>query len=122
MSDSNAAEPLEPARAKFDFKSLNTLAVVSLASAVSGVGALMAIITGHISLAQIKSSGESGRSMAVIGLVLGYIGIFLGIIFVIGAVVSTALVFSDLSGLQTDKWGWIDSPWEYDGFMEHRGR
>lgn len=82
----------------------------------------MAVITGHISLAQIKSSGESGRSMALIGLVLGYIGILLGIIFVIGAVVSTALVFSDLSGLQTDKWGWIDSPWEYDGFMEHRGR
>jgi hypothetical protein len=121
MTDSTQIEP-KPERPKFDFASLNTLAVVSLASAVSGIASLMAVITGHIALAQIKKSGESGRTMAIIGLVLGYLGILFGIIFVVSGVVTTALVFSDLSGLQTDRWEWIDSYKGFDGFMEHRGR
>lgn len=122
MTDSNSVEPTKVEKAKFDFRSLNTLAVVSLASAVSGIGALMAIITGHIAMAQIKASGESGRTMALIGLILGYIGVFFGIILVISGVLTTALVFSEFSGLQPEKYGWFDSHWELDGFMEHRGR
>jgi len=61
------------APAKFDFTKLNTLAVVSLASAVSWVGAVAGVITGHIALAQIKRSGEKGRGMAIAGLVVGYL-------------------------------------------------
>ena len=119
MTDSNPIEP-KPARAKFDVTTLNTLAVVSLASALSGVASLMAIITGHIALAQLKTSGQSGRTLAIIGLVLGYIGLFFGIILVISGVFTTALVFSDLSGLQPDRWEWNDSHMGFDGF--HRDR
>ena len=63
----NEATPVATKR-HFDFTSLNTLAVVSLASAVTGFGALAGIITGHISLAQLKHSGQSGRGLAIAGL------------------------------------------------------
>lgn len=85
---------------KFDFTSLNTLAVVSLASGISVVGALIAVITGHISLAQIRKSGESGKALAITGTVLGYIHLVGWIIFSILAVVSSALFYSGFMGLQ----------------------
>jgi len=72
------------AKAHFDFTKLNTLAVVSLATAVTGFGALAAIVTGHISLAQIKKSDESGRPLALAGLILGYVGIALWVLGGIG--------------------------------------
>jgi len=120
MTDSNQVDQPKPAKARFDFTTLNTLAVVSLASALSAVASLMAIITGHIALAQIKGSGQSGRSLAIIGLVLGYIGLFFGIILVISGVFTTALVFSDLFGLQPDGWEWKDSHMGFDGFGRDR--
>jgi len=98
--DSVPAVEVVPQKQKFDFTSLNTLAVVSLASAISIVGALVAVITGHVSLAQIKKSGESGRALAITGLVLGYIHLVGWIIFSILAVVSSALIFSGFMGLQ----------------------
>lgn len=70
--------------AKFDFTKLNTLAVVSLASAVSWVGAVAGVITGHIALAQIKRSGEKGRGLAIAGLVVGYL-------YIAGAILWTIL-------------------------------
>lgn len=102
-------KPVEPeasvvtepkARSKFDFTSLNTLAVVSIASAVSGIGALIAVITGHVSLAQIKRSGESGRGLAIAGTVLGYLHLAGWIIFGILAVVASVLIDSGMIGLQ----------------------
>lgn len=57
---------------KFDLTKLNTLAVVSLATAVTGFGAVAGVITGHISLAQIKKTGEAGRPAALAGVVIGY--------------------------------------------------
>jgi len=71
------------AKNKFDFTKLNTLAVVSLASAISLFGAPAAVLSGHISLAQLKESKEKGRWMAITGLVLGYVGIALAVIFTI---------------------------------------
>jgi peptidyl-prolyl cis-trans isomerase B (cyclophilin B) len=47
--------------------------VVSIASAISWVGAVAGIITGHVALTQIKRSGERGRGLAITGLVLGYL-------------------------------------------------
>jgi hypothetical protein len=67
----NEATPVAPKK-HFDFTSLNTLSVVSLATAVTGFGALAGIITGHISLAQLKHSGQSGRALAIAGLAVGY--------------------------------------------------
>jgi len=57
---------------KFDFTKLNTLAVVSIASALTSIGAVAAIITGHVALTQIKKSGESGRGLALAGTIVGY--------------------------------------------------
>ena len=43
---------------KFDFTKLKTLAVVSIATALTSIGAVAAIITGHVALTQIKKSDE----------------------------------------------------------------
>jgi hypothetical protein len=47
------------------------------------VTGIPAIIMGHIARRRIKLSGEQGDGMALAGLILGYIGLVLGIIFVI---------------------------------------
>jgi uncharacterized protein with PQ loop repeat len=60
------------ANSKFNFNSLNTLAVVSLATALTSIGAVAAVITGHIALAQLKTDPKSGRALALAGLIVGY--------------------------------------------------
>lgn len=66
---------------KYDYKNLNSLAVVSLASAATGFGAVAAVITGHIALAQLKETNQKGRWMAITGLVLGYASIAFTLLF-----------------------------------------
>jgi hypothetical protein len=95
-----APEAAPTEKKKFDFTSLNTLAVVSLASGISVVGALVAVITGHISLAQIRKSGESGRSLAIVGTILGYLHLAGWIVFSLLAIASTALMYSGFMGLE----------------------
>lgn len=68
---------------KFNFNELNTLAVVSLASAVSLFGAPAAVISGHVALQQLKTSGQKGRWMALTGVVLGYVGIASALLFLV---------------------------------------
>lgn len=99
-SKSEATKDTLVQKAKFDFRSLNTLAVVSLASALTGIGAVMAIITGHIAQAQIRRSGENGKVLAVVGTVLGYVSIVSWIIFSILSVALIALVSEGMTGLQ----------------------
>lgn len=65
--------PAPPAAAK-----TNTLAIVSLVTAF--FVSLAAIICGHIALSQIKRTGQSGRGLAIAGLILGYLGLVGGII------------------------------------------
>ena len=65
---------------KFDFSRMNSLAVVSFATALTSIGALAAIITGHFALAQLKRTDEYGRGLAITGLVLGYLTIGLWIV------------------------------------------
>ena len=77
-----------PETTRFNFNSLNTLAVVSLATAVTGFGAVAGIITGHFALAQLKQKPKSGRGLAIAGLVIGYATIAL---WVVGAIAMTAL-------------------------------
>ena len=60
----------------------NVLSIVSLVTSIIGLS-LVGVITGHISLSQIKKSGEEGRVLAIIGLVLGYLGLIAGIIIAI---------------------------------------
>jgi lysylphosphatidylglycerol synthetase-like protein (DUF2156 family) len=85
---------------KFDWTSLNTLSVVSLASAVSVVGALVAVITGHIALKQIKQTSESGRALALAGVVLGYLHLAGWILFGILGVIAQVFLFSGGFGLE----------------------
>ena len=64
----------------------NVIAIVSLVASISGfvilpfIGPIVGVICGHISLGQIKKTGEQGRGMALAGLILGYVGIALAII------------------------------------------
>lgn len=58
----------------------NTMAIVSMISSIIGWFAfgslcIVGVILGHISLKQLKTSGEGGRGMALTGLIMGYIGI-----------------------------------------------
>lgn len=96
MADKNeqieAAEVAPAAKAHFDFTKLNTLAVVSLATAVTGFGAVTAVITGHISLAQLKKTNESGRGLALTGMILGYVGVGIWIIGGIGMALVRAFI------------------------------
>jgi len=58
----------------------NVLSIVSLVAAILGGFGLIAVITGHIALSQIKKTGEQGNVLAIIGLILGYLEIVVGII------------------------------------------
>jgi hypothetical protein len=65
--------------------------------------ALVAIITGHIALSQIKKTGEQGRGLALAGLIIGYaeVGIAVLAFVVLGifwiAAISTAVSSGSLS-------------------------
>lgn len=52
----------------------NVLSIIALITGILGL-AVVPVICGHISLSQIKKTGEQGRVMAIIGLVLGYLAI-----------------------------------------------
>jgi len=58
----------------------NVLSIISLVTSIIGLS-LVGIITGHISLSQIKKTGEQGNVLAIIGLILGYLGVVAAIIF-----------------------------------------
>jgi hypothetical protein len=75
---------------KFDFTKLNTLAVVSIASALTSIGAVAAIITGHVALTQIKRSGESGRGLALAGTIVGYVTVALWVLGTIAFTIAGA--------------------------------
>ncbi|MDM4761444.1 DUF4190 domain-containing protein [Galbitalea sp. SE-J8] len=68
----------------------NTLAIVSLVLSLVGVG-LGGIITGHLALGQIKRTGEGGHGLALAGTIIGYVGVALGLLVIIGYVVVLAV-------------------------------
>ena len=84
-----SSEQKTEVKPKYDFTNLNSLAVVSIATAVTGFGAAAAVITGHVSLAQIKKSGQAGRGLAIAGVAVGYSVIGLWILSTIGMVALT---------------------------------
>jgi hypothetical protein len=65
----------------------NVLAIISLVSAF--FVSLAAVICGHIALSQIKKTGEKGRGLAIAGLVIGYLGLITGLIFIVVVVLAT---------------------------------
>jgi peptidyl-prolyl cis-trans isomerase B (cyclophilin B) len=64
---------------------------VSLVSAF--VVSLVAVITGHIALHQIKRTGDKGRGLAIAGVVIGYAGLLAGAIAVV-------LLITSLTGIR----------------------
>ncbi|WP_439593186.1 DUF4190 domain-containing protein [Microbacterium sp.] len=69
----------------------NTLAIVSLVASIVGflwilpfIGNLAGVITGHISLKQIKQTGEGGRGMALAGVIVGWVGLGILILVALG--------------------------------------
>lgn len=56
----------------------NGLAIASLVVGLFWmwwIGSVLAVVLGHVALNQIRRSGQSGRGLAIAGLVLGYIGL-----------------------------------------------
>ena len=107
MAEAKITTADESAKGKYDFTNLNTLAVVSLATAVTGFGAAAAVITGHVSLAQIKKSDQAGRGLAIAGVAVGYSVIGLWILSTIGLVALSIWGFRygvPLGGYDDDMW------------------
>ena len=71
----------------------NVLAIVSLVTSILGIG-IVGVITGHIGLHQIKTTGEQGRGLAIAGLIIGYLQIATVILFF-----ALWSVFADYVGL-----------------------
>lgn len=69
----------------------NVLAIVSLVTSILGLS-LIGIITGHIGMNQIKKTGESGRGLAIAGLIIGYVVLVFEIIWIVGLIVAAAAV------------------------------
>lgn len=57
----------------------NTMAILSLVFSLIALSVL-GVIFGHIALKQIADRGESGRGLAIAGLVVGYLSIVLSIV------------------------------------------
>jgi Domain of unknown function (DUF4190) len=75
----------------------NTLAIVSLVVGIASyvalpiVGAIAAIVTGHVARGQIRRTGEGGSGFALAGLILGYAHLVIAVI-VIALIVIVAIV------------------------------
>lgn len=76
---------------------VNPLSIVALVASLAGlfavpfIGQIVGVITGHISLKQIKTTGERGRGMALAGVLIGYIsvGIFVLLIIFTAVIIAT---------------------------------
>jgi hypothetical protein len=81
----------------------NTLAIISMVAGIAGLtvlfflGSIAAVITGHMARKQIAETGESGSGMATAGLVMGYIGIALGGLGILAAVLIPLMVVASTS-------------------------
>ena len=91
---------------KFDFTKLNTLAVVSIATALTSIGAVAAIITGHVALTQIKKSGQSGRGLALAGTIVGYVTIAFWILTTIGFLIAGTYLKGRYGMEMGNRMGW----------------
>lgn len=88
----------------------NALAIVSLISAF--FVSIVAIILGHIALAQIKRTGESGRGLALAGTIIGYVSVGLTVIGVTIAILFFGLLGT--LGLAAGSAGALNSLDSYD--------
>jgi peptidyl-prolyl cis-trans isomerase B (cyclophilin B) len=75
----------------------NSLAIVSLVCAF--LFAPLGIIFGHMSLSQIRKTGEEGRGLAIAGLVVSYVITVLAVVVVVLSVLFVVQVARDLESL-----------------------
>ena len=82
----------------------NVLSIISLVASIAGflwilpvIGPIAAVITGHISLAQIRRTGENGRGMALAGTIVGWVGIAVILLFFIVLFVGLSIAASNSS-------------------------
>jgi uncharacterized protein DUF4190 len=102
------AQPIQPAvAAPVAGARTNSLAVASLVAGILAwvvcpfIGAILAIVFGHMARSQIKRTGEAGGGMAMAGLILGYVHIGVAVLVVILWIVGFATFFAILSSLPT---------------------
>jgi len=87
--------PYRPGSVSLAARQTNPLAVVSLSFGVGQVivpflGAIVAIVCGHISRSQIRETGQAGDGMAITGLVLGYTGVVLPLLAILALIIGVA--------------------------------
>jgi hypothetical protein len=72
------------------------LAIASLVSGILGFilwfPAILAVIFGHVAIRQIALRGQSGRGVAIAGLVLGYVVLLATVAFVLLVLVTRPVV------------------------------
>lgn len=78
----------------------NSMAIVALVTSL--LLAPLGIIFGHISLSQIKRSGEDGRGLAIAGLVIGYLGTALAAVGIAIVVAGVAAFNSALHSIDSE--------------------
>ncbi|HEY7486641.1 MAG TPA: DUF4190 domain-containing protein [Streptosporangiaceae bacterium] len=55
---------------------------------VLGIGSVLAVVCGHLALYRVRRTGQRGRWMALVGLLLGYIGIVVTAVLLLGGGIS----------------------------------
>jgi peptidyl-prolyl cis-trans isomerase B (cyclophilin B) len=106
------APPYAPAGGYYGYprpQPTNTMAIVSLVCAF--VFAPAGIVFGHISLSQIKRTGEEGRGLAIAGLVISYVFTVLAVLAIVVMIVFTALAVQMTT--------WLGDPFSPN--LDHRG-
>lgn len=58
------------------------------------IGSVLALVFGYVARAQIKRSGEAGNGMALAGIVLGWIGVGIFVLLVIGLAADTVPIYN----------------------------
>jgi hypothetical protein len=91
VADLRQPVSLQPGRYPPAARLTNSLAVVSMGLGFGQiflpiVAAIAAIACGHAARRQIRETGENGSGMAMTGLVLGYAGVLVPLLFVIGLI------------------------------------
>ncbi len=58
---------------------------------------ILAVILGHLGLSKITNTGMPGRSLAVAGLVMGYVGVALAVLWLVLVIIGTVTSQSPIS-------------------------
>ena len=81
------------------------LAIASLICGIVGCipgAGIAAVVTGHMALGRIKISGQGGRGMAIVGLILGYLSIVGWIIAIIVTIAGTMAAVETMEQMEME--------------------